>query len=247
MRSDEPKLRNAVKSNPPYALNVLPESAIRFIAKEILARRIAKGNTTFEGAEWEEVFAKAIGASWAPSNVGLDDIVLGNCCWGAKTVKSGSHLSVSSVRLISGRNSLDYSFDESNVRALDPSEIGRRVLSIWNGRVDGVRSRFANARTVILLKGNDLLSGSIFVSELVRFDYRQYQWSWNKNRNLVGTDSDNSVRFTWQPHGSQFTIHEHVPAKRHSFRLVLPLEMPTIGTTEILDAVGFVDDWIVIG
>ena len=55
---------------------------------------------------------RCVGADWKPSNVGLDDVVLDNCCWGAKTVFAGSK-DISKqkvVRLVSGRNSLTFSF-----------------------------------------------------------------------------------------------------------------------------------------
>ena len=33
-----------------------------------------------------------VGAEWKPSNVGLDDVVLDNCCWGAKTVFGATNI-----------------------------------------------------------------------------------------------------------------------------------------------------------
>jgi hypothetical protein len=47
-----------------------------------------KGRPSLEGEEWEKIFASSIGAEWKPSNIGLDDVVLGNTAWGAKTVKN---------------------------------------------------------------------------------------------------------------------------------------------------------------
>ena len=34
------------------------------------------------------------------------------------------------IRLICGRNSLDYSYDEKNVRDMDVDEVGEKVLSV---------------------------------------------------------------------------------------------------------------------
>jgi hypothetical protein len=48
----------------------------------------SKGKPELEGSEWESIFATCIGADWKPSNVGLDDVVMGNTAWGAKTVKA---------------------------------------------------------------------------------------------------------------------------------------------------------------
>ena len=39
-----------------------------------------------EATDWEESFARAIGGRWKPSNVGLDDVLLEQTAWSAKTV-----------------------------------------------------------------------------------------------------------------------------------------------------------------
>ena len=81
----------------------------------------------------EQIFAECIGADWKPSNVGLDDVILENCCWGAKTVFSSSNIEKqSTVRLISGRNSPTYSYGVDSVMSDDPNLIGKMVLDIWN-------------------------------------------------------------------------------------------------------------------
>ncbi len=82
----EPKLRTVNKATAPFALNKFPTKFIETLAKEIVYMRATKSAMSLEGNEWEQIFAKCIGAEWKPSNVGLDDVVLDNCCWGAKTV-----------------------------------------------------------------------------------------------------------------------------------------------------------------
>ena len=82
----EPKLRTVNKATAPFALNKFPTKFIETLAKEIVYMRATKSAMSLEGNEWELIFAKCIGAEWKPSNVGLDDVVLDNCCWGAKTV-----------------------------------------------------------------------------------------------------------------------------------------------------------------
>lgn len=72
----------------------------------------SKGKPILEGPEWESIFATCIGADWKPSNVGLDDVILGNIAWGAKTVKARNPAEQSKVRLISGRNSPVYSYGD---------------------------------------------------------------------------------------------------------------------------------------
>lgn len=163
------------------------------------------GTDRFEGEDWEKSFATAIRAEWKPSNVGLDDIRLGNCCWGAKTIKSTNPFAQKSVRLISGRNSPAYSFGTSDVTKIPINELGSQVIGIWNSRVSEVRQKFAHARTAVLIKGPKLLSCSLFEFETVRLEPERFTWTWNKNQNLVG-HVDGQHRVTWQPHGSQFTM-----------------------------------------
>lgn len=95
---------------------------------------------------------RCVGADWKPSNVGLDDVVLDNCCWGAKTVFAGSK-DISKqkvVRLVSGRNSLTFSFGVDRITSENPNVIGKMVLDIWNERVSAVRQIFKFVRTVII-------------------------------------------------------------------------------------------------
>jgi len=106
----EPKLRYAAKIQPPYPLNKFPSDFALKVGKQVIYLIYAKSTPSLEGGEWENVFAKAIGAEWKPSNVGLDDVILGNCAWGAKTVKNANPWKAKYVRLISGRNSPVYSY-----------------------------------------------------------------------------------------------------------------------------------------
>ena len=94
------------------------------IGREIVYLLATREKPTIEGEDWERIFAGSIGAEWKPSNVGLDDIVLGVFAWGAKTVKNPKPYTANTVRLISGRNSLKYSFGENKLDA-DPQVLGR--------------------------------------------------------------------------------------------------------------------------
>ena len=78
-----PKLRTANKVVPPYPINQFPKSFVNTFGEEIVYMLATKSPMSIEGEEWEQVFAKCVGATWKPSNVGLDDVVLGNCCWSA--------------------------------------------------------------------------------------------------------------------------------------------------------------------
>ncbi len=147
------------------------------------------------------------------------------------------------VRLISGRNSLDYSYRQSDSRGLSPKELGRLVLGIWNDRVSSVRQRFAHTRTVVLIKSSDLGECALFEFETLRFEPERFDWSWNIHGNLVGHDDTGAHRFTWQPHGSQFTVIESVPDNRIAFKLRLPGPLPQDIALQLL---GFDESWIVM-
>lgn len=237
-----PKLRTVEKSLPPFPLNEFPKNFPHNLGKEIVYLLATKGKAVLEGAEWESIFASCIGAKWKPSNVGLDDIVMGNTAWGAKTVKALKPSSQKKVRLISGRNSPVYSFGETIDIRSDPNSVGILVLEIWNERVSAIREKFQNLRTVVLLKSNDLTEVVVFEFDTIRYDPELFVWEWNKNGNLIGIEKSTTThRFTWQPHGSQFTIIELVPQNN----IVINIKQPGIlNKEEVLDVLGFDDSWL---
>ncbi len=237
-----PKLRTVDKSLPLFQLNEFPKDFPFTLGKEIVYLLASKGKAVLEGEEWESIFATCIGAEWKPSNVGLDDVILGNTAWGAKTVKSPNPANAKKVRLISGRNSPVYSFGETIDVHADPNSVAISVLEIWNERVSAVREKFQNLRTVVLVKSNDLSEVVVFEFDTIRYDPELFTWEWNKNGNLLGFDkASGEHRFTWQPHGSQFTIIEDVPEKS----LIINIKQPEIlDKDEILKALGFDNSWI---
>ncbi len=205
-----------------------------------------RGDTDLEGKDWEKIFADCIGASWTPSNIGLDDIthISSSTAWGAKTVK-GNVLTTNEannrpqlVRLISGRNSPNYSFEEAiNPRKHNPDDVGGMVLEIWNARVREVRAKFENLRTAVLIKGRDLLSAVVFEFDTDMYLLDDYSWNWNPRGNLEGRSRSNGEhKFTWQPHGSQFTIIEQVPPSALRLQFKKPEMVPM---EAVLKQVGF--------
>jgi hypothetical protein len=204
----------------------------------------SKGKPELEGSDWENIFANCIGAEWKSSNVGLDDVISGNTAWGAKTIKATRPSKKRNVRLISGRNSPVYSFGERIDTNDNPNNIGRLILDIWNERVSAVREKFKHFRTVVLIKSNDLSEVVVFEFETVRYDIELYKWEWNKNNNLRGIHKRTGEhKFTWQPHGSQFTIKEDVPEES----LIIRIKQPEMLNKEtILTALGFDKSWITI-
>ena len=239
--SPSPRLRTDNKVKPPYYLNQFPSNFGFKLGEEIIYLLATKGKAVLEGPEWEEIFASCIGAKWKPSNVGLDDIVLDSCAWGAKTVKARNPASWKIVRLISGRNSPIYSFNKSFTFNDDPNIMGERIISIWNERVAAIRKIHKHLRTIVLIKSYDLSEVVVFEFETVRYAPELYVWKWNKNNNLVGCSKFEKHCFTWQPHGSQFTILEEVPEEALIIKVRLP---PKLDKKVLLNGIGFNKEWI---
>lgn len=238
----EPRLRTVKKAVAPFDLNKFPSKFVDTLAKEIVYMMATKSTMSLEGNEWEQIFAQCVGAEWKPSNVGLDDVVLDNCCWGAKTVFGAKNLDKQkTVRLISGRNSPTYSFGVDKLTSEDPNEIGKFVLDIWNERVSAVRKVFKFVRTVVLVKSKDYGDYLVFEFDTIRYDPELYYFKWNKRNNLEGYEkATKKHKFTWQPSGSQFTIIENIPEKR----LHISIKKPTqVDKETILKAVKFDNSW----
>lgn len=236
-----PRLRTVEKVVPPYPLNQFPQNFGFNLGKEIIYLSATKDNLSLEGQEWEKIFAFCIGAQWKPSNVGLDDVVLGSCAWGAKTIKAKVPSKQKTIRLISGRNSPNYSFGETRTD-VNPNYLGSMVLEIWNERVSAIRMKYKHLRTVVLMKSQALDELGVFEFDTIRYDTNLYSWEWNKNNNLVGKSKSNDKHcFTWQPHGSQFTILEQVP----NDCMIIKIKKPEkLNKDAILKKVGFTKDWI---
>lgn len=241
----EPRLRNVNKAKPPYKLNEFPSTFIHTFGQEIVYMLATKDTMSIEGDEWEQIFAKCVNAAWKPSNIGLDDVQRENCCWSAKTVKGGKNLGTQKkVRLISGRNSPIYSFGVDRIAETDPNKIGELVLEIWNERVSRIRQYFKFARTVVLVKGIDYTEYLIFEYETIRYDPELYYFRWNDRCNLEGFDKKTQEhKFTWQPHGSQFTIVEKIPENTLHLRIKKPEKL---SQPAVLNSVGFNYNWITI-
>jgi hypothetical protein len=239
----QPKIRTASKYPEPWPLNKFPEKFARNLGAEIIARLAVDHTGSIEGETWEQMFAVALGANWKPSNVGLDDVVLGDCAWGAKTVKSGDPFKTTHERLISGRNDPRYSY---GYRPRKAPALGKMVLGIWNQRVDEVKKNYRHVRTVVLVKPNQLveewLDFVVFEFDTVPFNPKEFDWSWNKNKNLLGHRRGTEDHcFTWQPHGAQFTIIHDVPEERLRFQVRKP---PSVETGVVLKAVKFDESWV---
>lgn len=96
----------------------------------------------------------------------------------------------------------------------------------------------------MLIKSDDLLELAVFEFDTVMFSDVQFEWRWNKRNNLEGYKKRTGEhKFTWQPHGSQFTIIETVPDNRLAIRIKQP---PYLNKEEVLKALNFDSSWIEI-
>lgn len=245
MSSISPKLRVGDRYNPPYPLNKFPTGFPTRLAAEVVYFLTTRGaNAALEGKDWECIFAACISGEWHPSNNGLDDIRKTQTAWGAKTVKSTNPHLQAKVRLISGRNSPAFSFSTENVFSVPTDVVGKMILDIWNARVDAIRAKYNNLRTIVLIKSHSLLDLCIYEKDTFRYDPELFYWEWNANRNLVGySKRDKEHLFTWQPSGSQFTIIDKVPDQKLLLTIKAP---PGLSKEATLDAIGFSPKWVSI-
>ena len=117
------------------------------------------------------------------------------------------------------------------------------VLGIWNGRIQEVAKNFQELRTIVLVRAADLRSFLIFEEQTVPYDPQEFSWSWNKQNNLEGQSRTGEHRFTWQPHGSQFTIIRSVPKDATYFELPVP---QPLNPESVLESIGFEESWVKI-
>ncbi len=239
----KPRLRDSknLTSHELYALNVFPDDLIVKIGGYFVYLVYA-GRKDISGSDWGDAFAEAIGGKHLDSPVGIADVVHGKNCWSMKTVKAPSPHTSKSVRLISGRCSPDYSYGITDPHK-DVQKTGEAVLGIWNERVNIATDHYSQVRTSVLIRSADLESYCLFEEETERYRTTDYHWEVNKNGNLVGLDKSDRVCFTWQPHGSQFTIHAEVPDEAVRFRIKKP---PAISKDTVLKSIDFDESWITI-
>ena len=220
----------------------IPEGVLVGIARQVV-HRLAVGHADIDGDDFGTIFAEAIGGgTHLPSPIGLADVLWNGCAWSCKTVKANRPFATPRVRLISGRNSPDYSHGISNPRD-DPALTGRAVLSIWNSRVSQAMNECEDLRVVILVRNVASKEFLVFEETPQRFVPDDYEWQFNRNNNLEGRDKVSKVhRFTWQPHGSQFTIIRDVPGSARKFSI--DRNVPLVSPNAILASIQFEESWV---
>jgi hypothetical protein len=201
----------------------------------------AIGRKDITGDDWGDVFAGAIGGTHFASPVGIVDVALNQMAWSTKTVQSANPHRATSVRIISGRNSPDYSYGITDPHA-DIQKTGDAVLSIWNARLDIAKNEYNLLREAVLIRNIEGRTFTYFETELTQFSPSEYEWKKNDRGNFEGfRKSDDTHTFTWQPHGSQFTIIQQVPPSASKFKLPA---IPLIDKEATLVTIGFNEDWI---
>ena len=237
-----PKLRDSKKLQTfePYPLNKFPEEVINEIGKHFIYL-LCTGKTDITGSDWGDAFAQAIKGQHLDAPIGIADVTLSNMAWSMKTVKSKTPFNARTVRLISGRCSPDYSYGITDPHK-DIEKTGQAVLNIWNERINIAYDHYRKVRTTVLVRSNDLLQYRLFEEECHRYPTNKYKWELNRNGNLIGRNiSTNKIKFTWQPHGSQFTIHNEIPQNAIKFTIEKP---PVIPKENILRNINFDYSWI---
>lgn len=244
---NKPKLRDSKhrKNNQPFDLNEIPDDVVQAIGKHFIYL-ISVGRVDISGDDWGDALALAIDGTHLASPLGIADVVFGGMAWSTKTVKHTSKSGVfkaTKVNLISGRCSPDYSYGIENPHD-DIQKTGTAVLNIWNERVNIAQEQYSPVRTSVLVRSPDMLSYVIFEEENHRHRTSDYEWRVNKEGNFKGyLKGSDAHTFTWQPHGSQLTIHTPIPASATRFTLKQP---PVIPKNETLTAIGFDNSWITI-
>ena len=232
---------NRKRRSGPYPLGEIPDNAVVEIGKHVV-HRLAVGMGDITGDDFGTIFANSIGGKHRASPLGIADVECNGCAWSVKTVKASQPFNWRRVRLISGRNSPDYSLGIKNPHA-DIQDTGRAVLSIWNARVNEALDEFDELRIAVLIRNIDAREFALFEEEAQILVPDNYEWGYNKSRNLEGKEKlTGAHRFTWQFHGGQFTIIRDVPAAARQFAITP--DVPTVELAEILTHVKFREDWI---
>lgn len=239
---EHPKLRDSHKLNARelYPTNEIPDNVVTEIGAHIIYL-LALGRKDITGTDWGNTLALALQAIHLDSPVGIADVVKERMAWSAKTINTTSPLNIDTVRLISGRCSPDYSYGIANPHD-DIQKTGRAVLGIWNERINIAQDNYNPIRTSVLIRSNDLSTFTLFEEEVQRYRTSDFIWEVNDNGNLIGKHAETGVtKFTWQPHGSQFTIQTKVPANAIKFKIRKP---PRIEKENVLKSIAFDHSWI---
>lgn len=125
----------------------------------------------------------------------------------------------------------------------DIQKTGSAVLSIWNARVDETLDEFDELRVVVMIRNFESKQFLIFEEEAQRYIPSEFEWQYNDKRNLEGVEKSTGERkFTWQFHGSQFTVHRAVPVSARKFQI--NTDIPTLDSSAVLKEIGYSQAWV---
>lgn len=225
-----------------YPLGQIPEKIIYEMAKW-MTYNFAIGKSDIDGEDWGDIFAKAIAGEHLSKPFGLADVIYEGMAWSVKSVKSQHPHSIKKVRVISGRCSPAYSYGITDPHQ-DVERTGEAVLMIWNERINLAKERYEPLRTSVLIRNFNSMEFLVFEQETVRYNIKDYFWTANKNGNLEGFERiSKEHKFTWQPHGSQFTILYDVPLSAQKFIVKRP---PVLDFHDTMVRIGFDTSWVTI-
>ena len=240
---NRPKLRDNRGRDPfeLYPLGQIPHDFIFKLAK-VFTYKYLTGSTNLSGSDWGDAFALGIGGKHLDSPLGLADVIYKTQCWSTKTIHADRPHSQQKARVISGRCSPDYSYGITDPHA-DIQRTGTAVLSIFNERMNIAKDEYESLRTIVLMRNFASFEFALFEHDVYRYVTNDYTWRKNKNGNLEGFDVSNKHCFTWQPHGSQFTVLYDVPPSILKFSVQQP---QVLDFEDTLKQVGFNDSWVTI-
>jgi len=225
-----------------YPLGQVPDNIIVGIGKWI-AYRCAVGQSDISGEDWGDIFARALGGEHLGAPLGLADVVYESMAWSVKSIKNNNPHRMQRVRIISGRCSPDYSLGITDPHA-DIARTGAAVLTIYNERISLAKDRYEPLRTSILIRNINSLEFTLFEHDTVRYNTQEYEWRDSGRGTFEGIEiATQKHKFTWQPHGSQFTILYDVPTSAQKFKIRRP---PVLDFDNTMSQIGFDESWVTI-
>lgn len=239
-----PKLRDNKGREPfeLYPLGQIPERIVFGIAKWV-TYYCAIGKTDITGEDWGDIFARSVEGEHLGKPLGLADVIYQNMAWSVKSIKLERPHSETKARVISGRCSPDYSYGILNPHE-DTQRTGTAVLSIYNERINIAKDKYEPLRTIVLVRNFNTLEFTLFEHDTTRFITSEYYWKENKNGNIEGYNRATDKHcFTWQPHGSQFTILYDIPVYACRFKVKRP---QVLNVDNTLSQIGFDMSWVTI-
>ena len=119
------------------------------------------------------------------------------------------------------------------------------MLAIWNSRVNRALEECEDLRIAYLIRNIATREFVLFEEAAQRFIPDDYVWRFNRGNNLEARDKVSDTHwFTWQPHGSQFTIIRQIPGSARRFRITA--NVPIVDPAAILAHVQFRESWVQI-